>query len=132
MKITAAHFHARVGSAPQDDDLERCNCQHSSEIGHSSCGWNYTQGLPVFMVGKDDPVELLTLPEALELSLKVRKDMAIVHDYRFGQGLWNRMPGRLSTIQDELTGGSEDFFHEKDEDKVNELFYKNFVERVDF
>ena len=49
--ITREKFIERVGREPEQDDLERCNCQHAGEIGHWGCGWNSERDLPQFMVG---------------------------------------------------------------------------------
>jgi hypothetical protein len=49
--ITREKFVERVGREPEQDDLERCNCQHAGEIGHLGCGWNSERDLPQFMVG---------------------------------------------------------------------------------
>jgi hypothetical protein len=37
--ITAEEFTRVVGSAPQQDDLERANCPIAGEMGHWGCGW---------------------------------------------------------------------------------------------
>ena len=50
-KITAEQFTARVGSAPVQDDLERCNCEKAGQMGHWQCGWDAEFQLPVFIVG---------------------------------------------------------------------------------
>jgi hypothetical protein len=50
-KITAEMFEQATGQQPQNDDLERCNCEHAGEIGHWSCGWNEAANLPYFMKG---------------------------------------------------------------------------------
>jgi hypothetical protein len=54
MKITAQLFKQYVGREPEDDDLERCNCKTAGEAGHTFCGWNSKENLPVFMVGRED------------------------------------------------------------------------------
>lgn len=51
--ITAAMFHRAVGSAPVQDDLERCNCPRAGEALHTQCGWNWQKDKPVFMVGPE-------------------------------------------------------------------------------
>lgn len=51
--ITAETFKAFTGTAPQDDDLERCNCQHAGELGHWYCGWNHDTQKPAFYGGLD-------------------------------------------------------------------------------
>lgn len=50
--ITAEFFLKHVGRKPIDDDLERCNCVKAGQGGHSSCGWNYSKNLPMFMSSK--------------------------------------------------------------------------------
>lgn len=47
--ITAEMFQAATGFAPQDDDLERCNCAKAGEIGHFMCGWNNKRNMPNFI-----------------------------------------------------------------------------------
>ena len=53
MNITAEDFLKAVGSLPQDDDLERCNCPESGTIGHYFCGWCNTHNRPLFYCGVD-------------------------------------------------------------------------------
>lgn len=48
--ISEAMFIACTGSEPQDDDLERCNCQKAGEFGHYFCGWNWEASRPRFEV----------------------------------------------------------------------------------
>ena len=52
--ITKERFKAATGLDPQDDDLERCNCELAGEPSHLQCGWNRQQNLPVFMVGTEE------------------------------------------------------------------------------
>lgn len=40
MIITAQKFAKSMGCEPQDDDLERCNCQLAGRCGHYACGWD--------------------------------------------------------------------------------------------
>lgn len=47
-KITRRKFIAATGRKPEQDDLERCNCQKAGEIGHWFCGWDYKYDLPMF------------------------------------------------------------------------------------
>lgn len=49
MKITPEIFKAATGRDPENDDLERCNCTKSGELGHFFCGWNTEKNLPQFM-----------------------------------------------------------------------------------
>ena len=54
MNITAELFKQYVGREPEEDDLERCNCEKAGQtMGHSMCGWNSKVNLPVYMVGRD-------------------------------------------------------------------------------
>ena len=53
MMITAEQYKQATGEAPENDDLERCNCQRAGTPGHFSCGWNSRANLPVFMAGPD-------------------------------------------------------------------------------
>lgn len=55
-EITAEYFMQATGRAPEDDDLERCNCAKAGQMGHFSCGWNYTLNAPCFEVGQDQGV----------------------------------------------------------------------------
>lgn len=52
-KITVERFTQAVGRPPQDDDMDRCNCDFVGVTGHGSCGWDEEQNLPRFMVGGD-------------------------------------------------------------------------------
>jgi hypothetical protein len=53
MNITAELFKQYVGREPEDDDLERCNCEKAGQPTHTMCGWNSKANLPVYMVGRD-------------------------------------------------------------------------------
>ena len=46
--IDANTFKAATGVAPEQDDLERCNCQMAGTIGHLMCGWDQKRNLPNF------------------------------------------------------------------------------------
>ena len=37
--MTSHEFTAKTGYAPEQDDLERVNCEHAGEIGHQMYGW---------------------------------------------------------------------------------------------
>ena len=50
MKITEEYFKEAVGSAPEQDDLDRCNCERAGKVGHFDCGWNTAHNKPNFMV----------------------------------------------------------------------------------
>lgn len=47
--IDAATFEAATGMAPEQDDLERCNCPLAGQIGHLMCGWDDTRNMPNFI-----------------------------------------------------------------------------------
>jgi hypothetical protein len=49
--ITAEQYEQATGDKPENDDLERCNCERAGQPGHYFCGWNTKENLPVFMVG---------------------------------------------------------------------------------
>jgi hypothetical protein len=49
--ITIEDFAIATGYTPQDDDLERCNCEQAGMPGHMMCGWNEEANLPVFVAG---------------------------------------------------------------------------------
>lgn len=46
--ITPQTFLAATGRMPEHDDLDRCNCEKSGEIGHFCCGWDEKSNLPFF------------------------------------------------------------------------------------
>jgi hypothetical protein len=48
--IDAAQFEAATGRRPEDDDLERVNCDKAGGASHRACGWNEEANLPRFMV----------------------------------------------------------------------------------
>lgn len=47
--ITREMYIAATGYEPEQDDLERCNCNKAGEVLHQSCGWDSKRNLPVFM-----------------------------------------------------------------------------------
>lgn len=53
--VTWQEFAAATGRAPEDDDLERCNCPKAGMICHSHCGWSEEFSLPQFML---DPLPI--------------------------------------------------------------------------
>jgi hypothetical protein len=46
-RITALDFRKATGRAPVLDDLQRANCEHAGEPGHTGCGW-CDHGQPVY------------------------------------------------------------------------------------
>jgi len=46
--ITAERFEQATGWAPEDDELDRCNCDRAGEVGHYVCGWCKTHDKPFF------------------------------------------------------------------------------------
>ena len=67
--ITAEKFEESVGSKPENDDLDRCNCTEAGNMGHLQCGWDDERDMPVFIPG----VSELTVPnvELANSTLKV-------------------------------------------------------------
>ena len=55
--ITAEQFRAAVGFDPQDDDLERCNCDQVGKPGHMFCGWDKSRNMPRFI--PSDPANIV-------------------------------------------------------------------------
>ena len=47
--ITAKMFKAATGSAPKDDDLDRCNCPLAGREFHTNCGWDHDLRQPMFI-----------------------------------------------------------------------------------
>jgi len=54
MNITAELFKQYVGREPEEDDLERCNCEKAGQAGHMMCGWNSKANLPIYMARLED------------------------------------------------------------------------------
>lgn len=46
--ITRARFRKATGFPPEQDDLERCNCDKVGQIGHFLCGWDFETERPRF------------------------------------------------------------------------------------
>lgn len=46
--ITRADFKKATGLPPEQDDLERCNCNQAGQLGHFHCGWDVARNLPNF------------------------------------------------------------------------------------
>jgi hypothetical protein len=46
--ITAEQFKSATGYDPQDDDLERCNCNLRGG-SHTMCGWDDDRNMPNFI-----------------------------------------------------------------------------------
>ena len=49
--ITAEYFKEATGREPENDDLERCNCDYAGHFMHSCCGWNEEHDKPQFEIG---------------------------------------------------------------------------------
>lgn len=47
--MTAEEFKLATGNLPQNDDLDRVNCQEAGDVGHFGCGWNEMENKPSFM-----------------------------------------------------------------------------------
>lgn len=48
MKVTRSQFKAATSFSPEQDDLERCNCDKAGQLGHFMCGWDEKRNLPNF------------------------------------------------------------------------------------
>lgn len=48
MAITREKFIEATGREPQDDDLDRVNCDKAGQIGHYCCGWDEQADKPHF------------------------------------------------------------------------------------
>lgn len=60
--VTKEIFIDRVGREPENDDLERCNCNQAGKIGHMLCGWCPACDLPRFVCGHYQiPQESITI-----------------------------------------------------------------------
>lgn len=51
MTITEEIFIKATGAKPDNDDLDRCNCQKAGQFGHFSCGWCERCKQPRFSCG---------------------------------------------------------------------------------
>lgn len=49
--MDAQEFEKRAGYAPEQDDLERVNCDKAGQLGHLSCGWCARHDAPMFECG---------------------------------------------------------------------------------
>lgn len=49
--MNAKEFEALVGRAPENDDLDRANCDTTGEPGHRQCGICHLCGQPRFLCG---------------------------------------------------------------------------------
>ena len=47
-KIAAKYFKEATGREPEQDDLERSNCNKAGHPFHSCCGWDWELNLPKF------------------------------------------------------------------------------------
>ena len=48
-EVTREYFIERVGREPENDDLERCNCDCGNVVGHMMCGWCEAHDKPRFI-----------------------------------------------------------------------------------
>ena len=53
--ITAEHFKKITGFDPEQDDLERSNCERAGQFGHYMCGWDIKRDMPNFIPGPSIP-----------------------------------------------------------------------------
>jgi len=53
--IDAKKFQEATGRPPEQDDLERCNCDQEGQIGHLCCGWCPDCDMPRFECGHLHP-----------------------------------------------------------------------------
>lgn len=44
--VDADTYTAATGRPPQDDDLDRANCDRAGDFGHITCGWDTTRNIP--------------------------------------------------------------------------------------
>ena len=49
--MNAAEFEAKTGRKPEDDDLDRANCNKAGNVNHFTCGWCLPCDLPRFQCG---------------------------------------------------------------------------------
>jgi hypothetical protein len=47
--VNAEEFKAKTGQEPENDDLERVNCDKVGQVGHFMCGWCLHCDRPKFM-----------------------------------------------------------------------------------
>lgn len=79
--MTPEEFEAKVGHKPEQDDLERANCELAGNIGHSMCGWCLNHDKPRFICGclvKEDIARLKAGRKAWDravakINLKINK-----------------------------------------------------------
>ena len=46
--LTEAEFEKHTGRKPENDDMERVNCQVCGTPGHNFCGWNHRVNKPYY------------------------------------------------------------------------------------
>jgi hypothetical protein len=46
--MTEVEFKEKTGREPEQDDLERVNCNKVGQLGHWMCGWCATSAKPRF------------------------------------------------------------------------------------
>lgn len=72
MTITREQFITATGREPENDDLERCNCESAGALGHSCCGWNRILNRPVFQFGPEDGMVEVTVASVVETADALR------------------------------------------------------------
>lgn len=70
------------------------------------------------------PKHKLTNDRANTIVREARKMVKANPGYRLGQAIWNLLPLELNHL---MTATPLDFFHNRDEDRVLDLFYSNFT-----
>ena len=48
LKYNTRDFIRNVGRKPEQDDLERANCEHAGKLGHQDCGVCLEHNKPIF------------------------------------------------------------------------------------
>jgi len=49
--MNAIEFEKKTGYKPENDDLDRVNCEDVGKIGHQQCGWCEKHDKPRFECG---------------------------------------------------------------------------------
>lgn len=51
--MTVHEFEQHTGRKPQQDDMERVNCQTVGQPSHQCCGWNHRSKRPFYEDSKE-------------------------------------------------------------------------------